>query len=108
MGTIIVALALIAAMVLYAYLKFPPLYADVKLVNVYNMMTLGVCLMLCVAWFFDIESSWKDSINDAYWLPVAIAGALVIEIGFLGICFLLRNFWIFKPPRRPGSGGFGF
>lgn len=107
MGAIIVVLAIIGAVVLFAYLKFPPPYATKKLVDTFNFMTLGVCAFLCLAFFLNLRSDWIGTINDKWWLPMGILGVLGIEIVFLGICFLLRNFWIFKPPRRPGSG-FGF
>lgn len=106
MGIVIVALAIIGFLVLLAYLKIPPLYAPANLVNIYNLMVMAVCAGLCLIWFLKIRATWMGGINDKWWEPVAIAGALVIEIVFLGICFLLRNFWVFKPPRRPG--GFGF
>ena len=102
MGTVVVVLAIIGLLVLFAYLKIPPAYASPQLVNVFNLMVIGVCALFCVAWFFHIRTDWMGTINDKYWLPVAIAGALGIEIVFLGLCFLIRNFWLFKP-RRPGG-----
>jgi len=106
MGALVIVLAIIGSLVLFAYLKFPPPYADRKLVGVYDRMVIGVCAFLCLVWFFNARVNWMDPLNDKLWLPIALAGALAIEIGFLGVCFLLRNFWVFKPPRRPGSGGF--
>jgi hypothetical protein len=103
MGVVIVVLAIIGLLVMFAYLKFPPPYANPKLVNVFDMMVLGVCAFLCLIWALNIRTTWMGTINDRWWQPVAIAGALGIEIAFLGICFLLRNFWVFKPPRRPGG-----
>jgi hypothetical protein len=108
MGAIVVVLAIIGALVLFAYLKFPPAYADKKLVKVFDRMVMGVCGMLCLVWFINIRTTWMGTINDNWWQPIAIAGALGIEAVVLGICFLLRNFWIFKPPSRPGGRGFGF
>lgn len=107
MGAVIVVLAIIGFLVLFTYLKSPPPYADRKLVSVYNRMVMAVCALLCLAWFFNARADWMYAMNEKLWLPIAIAGALAIEIVFLGVCFLLRNFWIFKPPRRPGGGGFG-
>ena len=104
MGVIIVTLAVIGLLVLFCYLKFPPAYANEKLVGTFDMMVLGVCALLCLAWVFNIHASWAEGANEKFWKPVALAGALAIEIVFLGLCFLLRNFWVFKPPRRPGSG----
>lgn len=107
MGAVVIVMAIIGFLVLFAYLKFPPPYADKKLVSTYNAMTMAVCGVLCIAWFFNIRTNWMDTVNDKWWLPVALIGALCIETVFLGVFFLIRNFWLFKPPRRPG-GGFGF
>lgn len=104
MGAIVVFLAIIGFLVFFAYLKFPPLYAKPKLVSIYNQMVMAVCAFLCLMWFFSARADWMGS---KLWMPIAVGGAIAIEIVFLGICFLLRNFWIFKPPRRPGSGMFG-
>jgi len=103
MGAVIVVLAIIGLLVLFVYLKFPPAYANQKLVSVYNKMVLAVCAILSLVWFLSIRANWMGTDDEKWWLPVAILGALAIEIGFLGICLLLRNFWVFKPPRRPGS-----
>lgn len=108
MGSVIVALAVIGFLVLFSYLKFDPPYAEKKLVDVFNMMVLSVCGVLCFIWFLKVRIDWMGTENEKLWQPVAIAGALGIEIVFLGVCFLLRNFWVFRPPRRPGSGGFWF
>ncbi|MFH1157851.1 MAG: hypothetical protein V1721_03070 [Pseudomonadota bacterium] len=108
MASIIFGLAVIGFLVLFAYLKIPPRYADQRLVSVYNAMVLTVCFVLCLVFFLYIRANWMGSLDDKWWKPVAIMGSLAIEIVFLGICFLLRNFWVFKPPRRPGRDGFSF
>ena len=108
MASIVLGLAVIGLLVLFAYLKLPPRYADKKLVNTYNMMVLVVCFGICLLLFLNIRADWMGSIHDKWWKPVAIIGTISFEIIFLGICFLLRNFWVFKPPRRPGRDGFDF
>lgn len=108
MTSIVLGLAVIGFLVLFAYLKLPPSYADKKLVSTYNIMVLIVCFVICLLLFLNIRADWMGSIRDKWWKPVAIIGVLSFEIVFLGICFLLRNFWVFKPPRRPGRDGFNF
>jgi hypothetical protein len=103
MGAVIVVLAIIGFLVLFSYLKFPPPYANPKLVSVYNKMVMAVCVLLCGGVFLSIRAAWIGTDEEQWWLPVAVAGALATEISFLGLCFLMRNFWIFKPPRRPGG-----
>ncbi len=102
MEPIIAVLAIFAALVLYAFFNFQPSYGDRKAVGVFNKTVLAVCAMLCLAWFFGVRLEWKDTPEDEWWLSIAIAGALAIEIVLLGLCLVLRNFWIFRLPRRPG------
>lgn len=108
MASIVLGLAVIGFLVLFAYIKLPPSYADQRLVTIYNRMVLTVCSVLCLIFFLSIRAEWMGSINDKWWKPVAIIGTISFEIVFLGICFILRNFWVFKPPRRPGRDGFDF
>src|SRR6266550_1769404 len=107
MGLVIVTLAVIGFLVLVVYLAFPPGYADPKLVGTYNMMVLGVCALFSLIWFLNARATWMGTEDDKWWFFLAISGSLAIEIVFLTLCFLLRNFWIFRPPRRPGGGFFG-
>jgi len=108
MGSIVVLLGIIGVAILVAYIKFPPPYAKKKQVGAFDLMVLGVCGFICLMWTLDIRSSLIDGPDDKWWPPLAIAGSLAIEIVMLGACFLLRNFWVFKPPRRPGRDGFRF
>jgi hypothetical protein len=103
MGAVIIVLAVIGLLVLLVYLKFPPPFANAKTIGVYNNMVLGVCGVLCLLWFLNARATWMGTDADQWWVALGVAGALGIEIGFLSIALLLRNFWIFKPPRRPGG-----
>jgi hypothetical protein len=105
MGAVVVLLGIIGFMVLWAYLKFPPPYAKKKLVSVFDMMVLGVCAFICLMWILNVRGEYADT-DTEWWQALAVLGALGIEIVFLGLCFLLRNFWVFRPPRRPGKDGF--
>lgn len=108
MGAVIIVLAIIGLAVLFCYLKFPPPFAKPHLLGAFNKMVIAVCAFLCLIWFLYARGTWAGTAADQWWLPIGLAGALAIEICFLGLCFLLRNFWLFKPPRRPGSGMFGY
>jgi len=106
MGAVVMLLAIIGFMVLLAYLKFPPPYANKKMVGTFDAMVMGVCALLCVSWVLHMRGELVHTYEEKLWSPLAILGALGIEIVFLSLCFVLRNFWIFKPPRRPGQDGF--
>ena len=105
MGALVLVLGIIGFLVLFAYLKFPPAYAKKNLVSAFNMMVMAVCALLCLTWILNIRTTMMGGVNDQWWEPIAIAGALAIESVFLLICFILRNFWVFKPPRHPGQRG---
>jgi amino acid transporter len=106
MGSVVLLLAILGFMVLFAYLKFPPPYANKKMVSTFDMMVLAVCTLLCVSWIFYMRGALINTTAERLWQPLAVVGALGIEIVFLGLCFVLRNFWVFKPPRRPGRDSF--
>ena len=96
MGSVVVLLAIIGMLVLFAYLKFPPLYAKKKLVNVYDMMVLGVCAFICLMWILNIRSELIDTSDESEWQPLAIAGAPLMLI----ICAAAAGF---IPARRAAS-----
>lgn len=106
MGAVVLLFAVIGFIVLLAYLKFPPPYANKKAVNAFDWVVMAVCAIICLSWILDIRGELVHTTDEKLWEPLAVLGALGIEIVFLGVCFVLRNFWIFKPPRRPGQDGF--
>ena len=103
MGFIVFFLGMIGFIVFFVYIKFPPPYATKKLISVFNKMVLAVTLLFCGAFYWNgrLNLPLSDDLREI----VALAGAIGIEIVFLTVCFLLRNFWVFKPPKRPGTGG---
>jgi len=101
MAALIFIMIVIGFLILFAYLKILPAYASKKLVSTFNKMTIAVVFLLSILFYFNAELNLPLS-EDLRKL-VAVAGAIGVEIGLLIICFILRNFWIFKPPRRPGG-----
>src|ERR1700741_5078516 len=104
MGALIVLLIIIAFFIVVGYLSFPPMYANKKLVRTYDMMVIAVCAFLCLAYILRTHTAMADTRDNMWWEPVSAFGAVVIEAIFLGLCLLFRNFWVFKPPSRPGGG----
>jgi hypothetical protein len=103
MGAIIGVLATIGFLVALCYLKFPPPYADKNLVHKFDMMVLSVCGFLCFMWTLSVALDWRGTSESSWWIPLSIIGSLGIESVFLGLLFVVRNYWVFKPPRRPGG-----
>lgn len=106
MGAVVALLAILGLIVGWAFFAFQPQYANKQQLSVFNWTVIGACTMLCLAWLFNVGQALDTEVYDKYRAVFAIGGALGIEIVFLTACFLMRNFWIFKPPRRPGSGFF--
>lgn len=106
MGALIVFFAILGLLALVGYLKFPPAYAQKRALHVYDATVVGVCAFLCLVWILHVRGILAGTDSDIWWTSLAAVGAVGIEIVFLGACFLMRNFWIFKPPSRPGSGFF--
>ena len=105
MSQLIGVLVFIGAAVAWAFFAFQPEYANKKALSVFNWSVLGAGAMICVAWVFNMKVILSDEVLRKWKTPFEIIGALGIEAVWLAVMFLLRNFWIFKPPRRPGGWG---
>lgn len=98
-GPIIALLALFGIGVLWCFFIFVPRYANKKLISVYNWTVLGILIMICLPFVFYIDSFLPPSRKE-YLRDFAIIGCLAIEIVWLGIAFLLRNFWVFRGAKN--------
>jgi hypothetical protein len=101
MGPAIAVLAALALAVLWAFFNFPPEAADEKPLSVFNWSVVGAGALICLTFVLKIKANYTSEELAKYRGPLEIAGALGIEVLWLGLMFLLRNFWIFKP-KRPG------
>lgn len=101
LGPLIAVLFILGAGAAWLFFAFPPPFANKKQVGVFNMTVLGVTALLCLAWAFNIKVALKGTPDEEFTTQVVLAGCLAIEFVFVGICFLLRNFWIFKQRRGP-------
>lgn len=105
MASFVALLFVVGLAVLFLFFRFQPTYADKKQLAVYNWMVLGVCAFLCLVWVLNVRSSLIGT-EDEHWIgPFSMAGSFAIISVFMAICFLLRNFWIFRS-RHPGGRPF--
>lgn len=100
MGALIALLFMIGVAVLWAFFAFAPAWVNQRALSVFNWSVVGACVMICLSWVLYMDVLLDQDMMDKFKWPVAISGALVIEIFFFALMFLLRNFWIFKPPKR--------
>lgn len=108
MGALIALLLLIGLAVLWAFFIFVPDWVDERALRVFNWSVIACCVMICGSWIMFMKVQLGiDASNEKFRWAFITAGALMIEIVFLTFMLLLRNFWVFKPPSRPGSGWFG-
>ncbi|MDE1151985.1 MAG: hypothetical protein PW788_05540 [Micavibrio sp.] len=104
MGPLILLLLAIGAVVAWAYFSWQPPYANKKQLSVFNWSVICAMLMICLSFTANMNVLFSDEVVEKYKWPFAIAGSLGIEICFLAVMFLARNFWIFKPPKQGGKG----
>jgi hypothetical protein len=105
MGPLIGLLCFIGAGIAWMFFSFQPEYANKRALSVFNWTVLGVCAMMCLAWAFNMKLVLKGEDFVKFKLAFMFIGMLGIECVWLTLMFLIRNFWIFKPPRPGGRGG---
>lgn len=104
MGPFIALMFFIGAAVAWAFFAFQPEYANKRALSVFNWSVIAAGGMICLAWYFNMQSLLGAEAYSKYRIAFALIGSLGIESVWLLVMFVLRNFWIFKPPR-PGRGG---
>jgi hypothetical protein len=108
MGPLVGVLCFLGAAVAWSFFTFQPEYANKKALSVFNWSVMGAGAMIVIAFMLKIDvflSGAPPEEAKKYKVAFEIAGALGVEICWLAIMFVIRNFWLFKPPRRPGGWG---
>jgi hypothetical protein len=104
----LIALLIVSGfMVVFVFFRFQPevTTAGKSSLSIFNWTVTGVCAMLCAAWALGVRAQLLYTV-DEHWIPqVQAAGALAIINFFYFMGFVLRNFWIFRPPKGPWRNG---
>lgn len=103
MGPLVALLICLGVFVAWAFFSFQPEWANKRALSIFNWTVMLACLMISTAAGFNVKAIFGQVAFEKYRLPLIAVASLGIEITFLTVMFLLRNFWIFKPPRRPGG-----
>lgn len=106
MGPLVGVLFFLGGAVLWAFFAFPPEYSNKKQISAFNWSVVGACAMICLAFTANMAVLFSPEQLQKFRIPLTLIGVLGIEIIFLSVMFVLRNFWIFRPPRRPKGGMF--
>jgi hypothetical protein len=99
MGPLIGVLSFLGAAIAWAFFSFQPQWANKRALSVFNWSVLGACAMICLAWYLNMHVMLKPEYVRKWRVAAILIGVLGIESVWLLLMFLLRNFWIFKPPR---------
>jgi Kef-type K+ transport system membrane component KefB len=102
-GAFIFLLAIIGLGVFWAFFSFVPEYVNKKQLKAFNWTVVGMCAMFCTGLSLYIWSGLSPEGRDDFFWSLAIGASLAAEIVFFTLGLLLRNFWIFAPPRRGRS-----
>lgn len=106
LGTLIFLLFIIGVGVLWAFFSFQPKYVNQQQLKAFNWTVVGMCAMFCVGVVAYIYSDLSPDGRTNFFLPLALCAAIATEIVFFTLGLILRNFWIFTPPRRRGHSLF--
>ncbi len=89
---------IMAGLAALAYLSFNPPYAEKKALTAFNRATMGVVIILTVLFYLNgkIYLPLSDSLREM----MSLIFAFLVELFLLVILFVVRNFWLFKAPRR--------
>lgn len=93
---VILIMAVLAA---FAYVSFTPMYANKKALKAFNQATLVVVVVLTGLLYLNGKTLLPVS-SDSLREMVSLIFAFLIELFLLVLLFVVRNYWIFKPPRR--------
>ncbi len=103
MGALVAVLAFVACTALWVFFNFLPPHARARSVTVFNRAVLAVCMLGAGVVYLRVRVMFTTPMVQEYKEPVSLAAGLGFAALFLLVFFLLRNFWIFRPTRRPGS-----
>jgi hypothetical protein len=104
MGEITAVPVLALIMAVWAFLKFLPVRGTPHSQRVFNALVLGLGCVLWVGWFYTITDSLTRMGLLKYKYLFGIGGGASGFLVYLGIFFLVRNFWIFADNKpRPGK-----
>lgn len=104
MGPLVALLAIVLLLLMLGFLKILPSFAKKKQVDTFNYMVMGVGVFFSLIVGLNIYTSYAgDAVNGPYAAQYASVVALAIADVWIVFCFLLRNFWLFKQKRPPGT-----
>jgi len=94
----IMVVLIMASLAAFAYWSFSPKYVDEKAVAVFNRASMMVVVLLTV--LFYLNGKTMLPLSDSLREIMSLIFAFCFELFLLVLLFVVRNFWIFKPPRR--------
>lgn len=105
-GAFVFLLGILGFLALWAFFSFQPKFVNERQLKVFNWTVVAMCAMFCLGLTAFIYVELSPETRGDFFVPIAVAACLAAEIVFFTIGLLLRNFWIFSAPRRPGRGLF--
>ena len=100
MGPVILVLILFAIASFFVFFKFPPPGAQERQLKAYNGMVVGVCALVCITWYMSVRTDFSGPLDQKNIPLVGIGGSAAFATVYMLVFFAVRNFWMFKGPRR--------
>ena len=93
----------IAGVVIWAFLRFGPSYAERKLLRRFNLAAFSIALLLAIAWCVRTYLVMSPTVDAAWWPAISVLGAIVIFPLVLVAAAVVRNVIVFRSRESRAS-----
>ena len=85
----------------FCFFKFLPDIDNKPALKAFNISVLIMAFLFAGAWAWRLKGNLVGSDFENLYGVIAFGGIMLIYNFMIGIAFVMRNFWIFRPTRRP-------
>jgi hypothetical protein len=100
---VIIMLIGLTAVSSYCFFKFLPDIDNKPALKAFNISIVIVAFLFAGAWAFRLKGNLVGTDFESLYGVIAFGGIMLIYNFVIGVAFVMRNYWIFRPTRRPGD-----
>lgn len=99
-GGMIAVPVLFFALSMWAFFEYSPQHENQRSLKIFNRAVAGLCFVLLAIWYFS-ATAWMERLAlDKYKALFGLGLGGVFGVVYLGVFFLIRNFWIFADQHK--------
>ncbi len=96
MDFIVLFLLLLAVISLAAFIFFQPDYPNKRAISVYNITMITINVFITLMFFLYMKFNYQGTIDDEWWLFMALCGSFILFAVISIVTLLVRNFYLFR------------